>query len=76
MDYDQEVKNARDAEAEPLLLNKYQIAKVLNVGYRTIERWSAARKIPRIWINRRVVLYNPLKVVASLERRYEKKALS
>ena len=71
--------NSAKSIAEPsiqdtaLLLDIHQLAKTLNVGRTTVEKWTKTRRIPSLKLGR-VLRYDLKKVMAALEA-YERKAL-
>ena len=58
---------------KPILFDIHQLAKALNVGRTTVEKWTRSRRIPSLKLGR-VLRYDLKRVMAALEA-YERKAL-
>ncbi len=54
------------------LLTKQELSAVLGVSSRTIDNWSAAKRIPRLQLSARMTRFSLSKVEAALDR-YEVK---
>ena len=60
--------NNSDASIQKRLLSKRELAAILGVSQRTIENWTAEKRIPRLRLSARLTRFSLPKVEAALNR--------
>jgi len=61
------LNQSKDSGDEPVFLDKKQLARKLNIGVRTVERWMSNQLIPYLRVGNKV-LFDLQRVIDALKR--------